>query len=80
MKIKVSGVRCVRINGEWIKLDALLKFASLVSSGGEAKVLIKSGEVFVNKDACTSRGKKIRPGSVVRLGENLILVKQTKTM
>lgn len=55
----------VKINTEFIKLDALLKFASLVSSGGEAKILITGGEVTVNGEVCTMRGKKIRPGDTV---------------
>jgi len=76
MKVKVRGIRCIYISGEYIKLDALLKFASLVSTGGEAKHRIKNGEVSVGKDICHSRGKKIRPGEVVRLGEDLILIKK----
>jgi len=76
MKVKIKGVNRVYITGEYIKLDALLKFASLVSTGGEAKHIIKSGEVYVNKEVCTSRGKKIRPGTVVRTGNDVILVKQ----
>lgn len=55
----------IKISTEFIKLDALLKFASLVSSGGEAKILITSGEVTVNGEVCTMRGKKIRPGDTV---------------
>jgi len=76
MKVKLHGVRSIYITGEFIKLDALLKFASIVSTGGEAKYLIQSGEVFVGKDICTSRGKKIRPGEVVRAGEEVLLVRQ----
>jgi len=76
MKVKVHGVRGVFITGEFIKLDALLKFASIASTGGEAKFRIQNGEVLVDKDVCTQRGKKIRPGTVVRCGENVILVKQ----
>ena len=75
MKVKVSGVQRIRITGEYIKLDALLKFASLVSTGGEAKHFIQNGEVFVGKEVCSSRGKKIRPGDVVRFGDYTILVK-----
>ena len=75
MKAKVDGVRSVRIKGDFIKLDSLLKFASIASTGGEAKHLIQSGEVFVGKEVCVSRGKKIRPGTVVRSGEDVILVK-----
>lgn len=55
----------IKINTEFIKLDALLKFASLVNSGGEAKLLVQDGHVLVNGDVCTMRGKKIRPGDIV---------------
>jgi len=78
MKVKIHGVQSIHITGEYIKLDALLKFASITSTGGEAKLRIQNGEVFVGKELCTSRGKKIRPGTVVRLGESVILVKQSK--
>lgn len=57
----------IKITTEFIKLDALLKFASLVGSGGEAKMLIQNGEVLVNGEICTMRGKKIRPGDVISL-------------
>jgi len=78
MKVKVSGVRSVYISGDYIKLDSLLKFASIVSTGGEAKIRIQNGEVFVGKDVCTVRGKKISPGTVVRCGEDVVLVKRAK--
>lgn len=55
----------IKINTEFIKLDALLKFASLVSSGGEAKAIIQDGQVLVNGEICTMRGKKIREGDKV---------------
>ena len=55
----------IKITTEFIKLDALLKFASLVSSGGEAKILIQEGRVLVNGEVCTMRGRKIRPGDTV---------------
>lgn len=55
----------VKIKTEFIKLDALLKFASLVSSGGEAKMLIQDGQILVNGEVCTMRGKKIRSGDKV---------------
>lgn len=58
----------IKITTEFIKLDALLKFASLVSSGGEAKALIQDGQVLVNGEVCTMRGKKIRPGDSVEVG------------
>ena len=42
----------IKIETEFIKLDALLKFANLVSSGGEAKIRIAEGEVLVNGEIC----------------------------
>ena len=60
-------MRKITISGAFIKLDALLKFANLVSSGGEAKLRIAEGEVLVNGEACTMRGKKLRPGDRVTL-------------
>ena len=78
MKVKVAGVKSVYITGEYIKLDALLKFASMVSTGGEAKHRILNGDVFVDKEICTLRGKKIRPGTIVRMDTDVVLVKQQK--
>lgn len=58
----------IEINTEYIKLDALLKFAALVSTGGEAKNVIQDGLVSVNGAPCTMRGKKLRSGDYVDFG------------
>jgi len=76
MKVKLHGVRTVEITGEYIRLDTLLKLASVTSTGGEAKILIQTGEVFVDGGLCTMRGKKIRTGNVVRHGGNTLIVRQ----
>lgn len=55
----------VSIHTEFIKLDALLKYAGLCGTGGEAKNAVADGEVQVNGAVCTMRGKKLRPGDVV---------------
>lgn len=59
----------VKITTEFIKLEAVLKFAGVVETGGEGKVLIQAGGVKVNGEVCTMRGKKIRPGDSVTLGD-----------
>jgi len=64
----------IAIKTEFIKLDALLKYADLVSSGGEAKVLITDGLVSVNGEICAMRGKKCRPGDQIQLGDVTITV------
>ena len=55
-------MKVIEITTEFIKLQDLLKFASLVSTGGEAKQLILDGQVKVNGEVCTMRGKKLYPG------------------
>ena len=64
----------IQITTEFIKLDSLLKFASVVGTGGEAKDAIQSGDVTVNGEVCTMRGKKIRPGDRVELGGEIALI------
>ena len=64
----------IAIQTEFIKLDALLKFASLVGTGGEAKMAVAEGLVKVNGEVCTMRGKKIRPGDTVNFDRFELLV------
>ena len=59
--------RTVSISTEFIRLDALLKFAGLCDTGGEAKERIQNGDASVNGEVCTMRGKKLRPGDVAEL-------------
>ena len=47
---------------EFIKLEAALKLANTVESGGMAKAVIQDGMVKVNGEVCTMRGKKLHPG------------------
>ena len=63
----------IQITTEFIKLDALLKFANVVMTGGEAKQIIQEGEVLVNGEVCTMRGKKMRPGDVAEIGGQIRL-------
>ena len=55
----------IQIQTEFIRLDALLKFAALVGTGGEAKAVVQEGLVSVNGEVCTMRGKKLYPGDRV---------------
>ena len=64
----------VKINTEFIKLEALLKFAGAVETGGEAKLAIQNGEVKVNGEPCTMRGKKMRPGDRAELDGHTLVV------
>lgn len=59
----------IEIKTEFIKLDSLLKFAGLVTTGGEAKLLISDEKVLVNGEVCLSRGRKIFRGDSVKVGD-----------
>lgn len=58
-------VEKITIDSEFIRLQDLLKLSGMCSTGGMAKVVIQNGEVLVNGEVCTMRGKKIRPGDRV---------------
>ena len=58
----------ITITTEFIRLQDLMKLANMVSSGGEAKLLIQDGQVTVNGEVCLQRGRKLRPGDVVEAG------------
>ena len=61
-------MRQIEISPEFIKLDSLLKFCGAAPTGGAAKEMVQAGEVLVNGQPCTMRGKKIRPGDRVAAG------------
>ena len=64
----------IAIKSEFIKMDSLLKYAGLCMTGGEAKSLIEEGCVLYNGEVCTMRGKKVRPGDQVSLGNALLKI------
>ena len=66
----------ILIHTEYIKLDSLLKLAGLVETGGEAKLLIQGGQVQVNGEVCTMRGKKLRAGDTVALDGRTVAIGQ----
>lgn len=55
----------VEIKTDFIKADQLLKFSGIALTGGEAKIMIEDGIVFLNGEKVTQRGKKIYPGDVL---------------
>ncbi|MBQ4128631.1 MAG: RNA-binding S4 domain-containing protein [Ruminococcus sp.] len=64
----------ITINEEFIRLDNLLKFAGIAPTGGQAKYLIQNGEIKVNGEICTMRGKKMRNGDVAEFKQRVIEV------
>ena len=75
MKKKDDEIEIVEINTEFIKLDQLLKWANFTASGVESKMFILNGEVKVNGEVETRRGKKIYDGYIVEFNREKIKVK-----
>lgn len=55
----------IAIREDFIRLDSAMKLADMVVTGGHAKIVIQDGEVKVNGEVCTMRGKKLRKGDRV---------------
>ena len=55
----------IQIKEDFIRLDSAMKLANMVVTGGHAKIVIQDGEVLVNGEVCTMRGKKLRQGDKV---------------
>ena len=63
------------IRGEVIRLGQLLKAAGLADSGVDAKELLLAGDVRVNGEPETRRGRQLRPGDVVELGDETVEIR-----
>jgi ribosome-associated protein len=62
------------LRGDHITLDALLKATGMVGSGGAAKMLIADGQVQVNGEVDTRRGRKLRAGDRVAFGDATVSI------
>ena len=64
----------IQIKDEYIKLGQAMKLAGLVDSGIEAKIVIQDGQVLVNGEVDTRRGKKLVDGDTFSFQENEVKV------
>jgi len=55
------------IKDEYITLGQLLKAADVIDTGGQAKALLAEGDVLVNGEKETRRGRKLYPGDTVQV-------------
>lgn len=75
MKIKLTQLsEKISITTDFIKLDAFLKFANAVPSGGAAKDIVLDGKVKVNGEVCLQRGKKLVLGDRVEISGKIFEV------
>lgn len=68
----------IYIKDDFIKLGQAMKLGAMVCSGVEAKILIQDGQVKVNGETCTMRGKKIYPGDVISFDGQEAMVDRNK--
>ena len=66
----------IYIKDEFIKLGQTMKLAGLIDSGLEAKIVIQNGEVKVNGEVDTRRGKKLVPGDIFEYEGNRVKVEK----
>ena len=64
----------IKIKEDFIRLDSAMKLADMVVTGGHAKMVIQNGEVEVNGEICTMRGKKLRSGDKVKFENNGFII------
>jgi ribosome-associated protein len=67
-------VRDLPIRGESIRLGQALKLSGLAESGGQARALVEQGVVTVNAEVETRRGRQLRHGDVVALGDEAMRI------
>jgi ribosome-associated protein len=60
----------LKVRGPYITLGQLMKFVGLASSGGEAKLFLSEGGITVNGEAEDRRGRKLRPGDIVKFPDD----------
>ncbi len=77
IKVRIAEKKVIerQIDTEFIRLDAFLKMNDAVQTGGHAKIVIQDGEVKVNGEICTQRGKKLRPGDSVEFNRTIYNLK-----
>ncbi len=74
VKVAEKQKKDVHISTDYIRLDAALKLADAVQTGGHAKIVITEGDVKVNDEVCMQRGKKLRGGDTFELDHVLYSV------
>jgi ribosome-associated protein len=67
-------VRDLPIRGESIRLGQALKLSGVAESGGEARALVEDGAVTVNAEVETRRGRRLRHGDVVAVGDDALRI------
>ena len=67
-------MRDLPIRGESIRLGQALKLSGLAESGGEARAVIEDGAVTVNAEVETRRGRQLRHGDVVAVGDDVLRI------
>lgn len=68
-------MREIKIHTEYINMMQFLKFVGEITTGGEINSLYENNEVFLNDELVFEKRKKIYNGDVVRINNNIYIVK-----
>lgn len=68
----------IKIDGDFIRMDTLMKLSGMVSMGGEAKHFIQDGHVKLNGKTCTERSKKLREGDFIEFDGLKVTVEKSE--
>lgn len=71
LRVKQKEVIQKSVSTEFIRLDSFLKLCDAVQSGGHAKIVIQDGEIKVNGEVCTMRGKKLHKGDKIEFDNKI---------
>ena len=66
-----ANYKLIKIESDYITLGQFLKFADVISNGGEAKSFIQENNILVNDEDCKMRGKKLRNGDKIIINDSL---------
>ena len=67
-------IKEIKIDSEFITLGQFLKFADVISTGGEAKAFLSQNDVYINDELDVRRGRKLRSGDHITIfGESYLI-------
>lgn len=73
-KVKDMQKETIGITTEFITMDKLLKFSGVADTGGQAFMIIENGVVKLNGKAVSEKRKKVFPGDIVNIDNQIELV------
>jgi S4 domain protein YaaA len=68
----------VFIKTDYITLGQLIKYLSLVGSGGEVKIFLQMNDIYLNGELENRRGRKIYPGDILKIQDTEYIIQSNE--